>query len=215
MTATEARDRSPAATLEAFGAALGRRDFDRMAELLDPQVRFRALIPDGLREAVGPESVIRWYREWFGAADEHRSVKCEAFEMADRVGLRWRGRRRLSREDQGPAWYLVEQDFFADVGPNGIETLALVCSGDRPEPGERSAAAHEFDAGDLGCSDGLPQEFKRRVRAIPVGDRLRVIARDPAAKQDLPPLARMMGHSVESVEDAGDGRVVFTVERRV
>ena len=46
-----------------------------------------------------------------------------------------------------------------------------------------------------------------------VGDVLAVTARDPAAKEDLPPLARLMGHTVHSVEAPGDGRLVITVER--
>ena len=76
------------------------------------------------------------------------------------------------------------------------------------------AGTHRFDAGNLGCADGLASEFRRRIGAIPVGDVLVVTARDPAAKEDLPPLARMMGHAVLSIESPGDGRLLFTVERR-
>jgi TusA-related sulfurtransferase len=76
-----------------------------------------------------------------------------------------------------------------------------------------SVETHEFDAGTMGCTDGLAPEFRRRIGAIPVGDVLVVTARDPAAKEDLPPLARMMGHTVRSIEAAGDGRLLITVER--
>lgn len=72
---------------------------------------------------------------------------------------------------------------------------------------------HEFDAGEMSCGDGLASEFRRRIQAIPVGDALAVTARDPAAKEDLPPLARLMGHRVHSIEAPGDGRLVITVER--
>ncbi len=72
---------------------------------------------------------------------------------------------------------------------------------------------HEFDAGNMGCADGLAGEFRTQIRAIPVGDVLIVTARDPAAREDLPPLARMMGHAVLSVESPGDGRLLMTVER--
>jgi len=65
----------------------------------------------------------------------------------------------------------------------------------------------------MGCADGLAAEFRRRIGAIPVGDVLVVTARDPAAKEDLPPLARLMGHAVHSVGAPGDGRLVITVER--
>jgi len=72
---------------------------------------------------------------------------------------------------------------------------------------------HEFDAGDLGCAEGLAGEFRRQMQQIPVGDVLVVSTRDAAAKEDLPPLARMMGHVVRSIEVPGDGRLLVSVER--
>jgi TusA-related sulfurtransferase len=39
------------------------------------------------------------------------------------------------------------------------------------------------------------------------------VVRDPAAKEDLPPLARMLGHVVRSMDAAEDGTVRFVVER--
>ncbi|MEW6153993.1 MAG: hypothetical protein AB1673_08415 [Actinomycetota bacterium] len=72
---------------------------------------------------------------------------------------------------------------------------------------------HVFDAGDLGCGTGLPREFLRRVRAIPVGDSLRTIVSDAASREDLPALARMLGQTVRSIEDQADGRLAITVER--
>ena len=59
---------------------------------------------------------------------------------------------------------------------------------------------HEFDAGTMGCAEGLTQEFKRQINALPAGDVLVVTARDPVAEADLPALARMLGHKVRSVE---------------
>ena len=75
------------------------------------------------------------------------------------------------------------------------------------------SGVHQFDAGDLGCADGLATEFRRHMQAIPVGDVLVVSTSDAAAKEDLPPLARMMGHTVRSIEAPGDGRLLVTVER--
>jgi TusA-related sulfurtransferase len=72
---------------------------------------------------------------------------------------------------------------------------------------------HRYDAGNLGCADGLAGEFRRRMQQIPIGDVLEVTTRDPAAKEDLPPLARMMGHVVRSIEAPGDGRLRVSVER--
>lgn len=72
---------------------------------------------------------------------------------------------------------------------------------------------HEFDAGDLGCGTGLPRAFRLRLEAIPVGDVLRTLVADPAAREDLPALARMLGHTVRSLEQVADGRLSINVER--
>ncbi len=72
---------------------------------------------------------------------------------------------------------------------------------------------HEFDAGDLGCATGLPKQFLARIRAIPVGHLLRTVVTDPAAREDLPALARMLGQAVRSIETEADGRLTITVER--
>jgi SAM-dependent methyltransferase/TusA-related sulfurtransferase len=80
--------------------------------------------------------------------------------------------------------------------------------------GVKVGTIHHFDAGDQGCASGLAEEFRRRLEAIAPGDQLEVVARDPAAKEDLPSLARMLGHQVKSIEPQGDGGVTMTVERR-
>ena len=51
------------------------------------------------------------------------------------------------------------------------------------------------------------------MQQIQVGQVLVVSTRDPSAKEDLPPLARMMGHVVRSIEAPGDGRLLVSVER--
>jgi TusA-related sulfurtransferase len=73
--------------------------------------------------------------------------------------------------------------------------------------------AHTFDAGDLSCATGLAEEFRRQMQQIPIGDELVVTTSDPSAKEDLPPLARMMGHAVRSIETSRDGSLVIDVER--
>jgi TusA-related sulfurtransferase len=73
---------------------------------------------------------------------------------------------------------------------------------------------HEFDAGTLGCGDGLAAAFKNRIGQVEVGDLLRVHTTDPSAKEDLPSLARLMGHTVLDVEPRADGSLTVTVERR-
>jgi TusA-related sulfurtransferase len=71
---------------------------------------------------------------------------------------------------------------------------------------------HTRDAGDLGCGDGLAAWFRQQLRDTPAGDTLRSIVRDPSAREELPALARLMGHNLKSIE-AGEGCFVITVEK--
>jgi TusA-related sulfurtransferase len=70
-----------------------------------------------------------------------------------------------------------------------------------------------YDAGSVGCGEGLPMEFRRRVHALEVGELIEIVLRDPSAKEDLPSLARMMGHRIRSMQDRADGALIVVVER--
>jgi TusA-related sulfurtransferase len=70
-----------------------------------------------------------------------------------------------------------------------------------------------YDAGDTGCGDGLHMEFRRRIQSVEVGELVEVIVRDPSAKEDLPPLVRMMGHRIRAADELGGGRLKLLVER--
>ena len=91
--------------------------------------------------------------------------------------------------------------------------MDLLCSGHRPEPRDKVADVHHFDAGDLGCSSGLPEEFRRQIEAIPVGSMLEILTRDPSAKEDLPSLTRLLGHRLISVRNSPDGGTVIVAQR--
>jgi len=197
---------------EAFVNALADRDFMRLRTSIADDVRFRLLLPKGpqAHSGVGEtvESFVRWYRD----VEELYLESSRVEVVAGRLMLMYRF--RLHDED---GWQVIEQHVAADASPDGrLEKIDLLCSGFLPVigPEEGSSSIHPFDAGDLGCADGLAGEFRRRIGAIPVGDVLAVTARDPAAKEDLPPLARMMGHEVRSIETPDDGRLLMTVERR-
>ena len=73
---------------------------------------------------------------------------------------------------------------------------------------------YEFDAGSLGCGDGLAVAFRDRIGQIDVGDLLRVRTIDPSAKEDLPSLARLMGHTIRFLDAQPDGSLSITVEKR-
>jgi len=196
-----------------FARAIAARDYVEVFSALTRNARFRYLIPPGPGQTEGAAEVAAKFLEWFGGAEEVRIESLVAQRLADRTSLRYRF---LLHESDG--WKEVEQQLYVDVDEGGlISVIDLLCSGFRPAedpdatgPSERT---HRFDAGTLGCADGLAQEFRRRVLAIPVGDVLLVETSDPAAKEDLPPLARMMGHTVRSVEPSANGRLLITVER--
>jgi TusA-related sulfurtransferase len=196
-----------------FVAALAAGDYDGLAAAFAPDVRFRYLVPRGPGEMRGAVEAAAQFRQWFGDADalEVQSIRVEP--LPDRTSARYR--LKVRKYD---GWEVVEQQTYVDVDEGGrIAGIDLLCSGFRPTIGAQeieSPGRHHFDAGTLGCAEGLAQEFRRRILAIPPGDVLVVQTSDPAAKEDLPPLARMMGHTVRSVEPSGNGRLQITVERR-
>lgn len=77
------------------------------------------------------------------------------------------------------------------------------------------AVIHRYDAGGMGCGDGLPQEFRRQINSIPAGDDLELTTRDPSAKEDLPALSRLLGHEVISVKTGDDGSTIVVVRRKL
>jgi tRNA 2-thiouridine synthesizing protein A len=55
----------------------------------------------------------------------------------------------------------------------------------------------EWDAGDLGCGE-LVLELHIRLGDMRPGQVMRLIARDPGAREDLPAWCRMTGHTLVS-----------------
>jgi len=194
---------------DAFLEALTAREFTAARELLADDVRFRMLVPIGLMTESGADATIGRFRGWFGDADPLEVVASSSGEVEGRAAIIYRF--RLHDAD---GWQVIEQHLMLDIGSDTrITAIDLLCSGFRSIAVSESIRVHQFDAGVLGCADGLAGEFRRRVQQIPVGHVLVVTTLDPAAKEDLPPLARMMGHVVRSIEAPGDGRLLVSVER--
>ena len=175
--------------------ALVRHDFDAVQAALDPAVQFRALVPGehviigGVAEAVG------CFQRWFADAADMEVIDQQSAILVDRLYLRFRARVRKKGQP-----YLIDQSLWATLDDGKWVALDLLCSGFRPEEVvAANESVHVFDAGDLGCGTGLPREFRTRLAQIPVGHVLEVITGDPSAKEDLPSLARLLGHLVRSV----------------
>jgi TusA-related sulfurtransferase len=193
----------------AFLDALTTRDFAAARALLADDVRFRMLVPHELMTESDADATIGRFTGWFGGADPFEVEASSSGEVEGRAAITYRF--RLHDTD---GWQAVEQHLMLDVGADArISGIDLLCSGFRPIAVVEPTGEYHFDAGDLGCADGLAGEFRRRMQEIPIGHVLVVSTRDPAAKEDLPPLARMMGHLVRSTEAGSDGRLVVSVER--
>ena len=197
----------------AFVEALARRDFGAVEATLSRAVRFRGLLPSGVIELEDPAAVTERLTAWFGAAERFEVQHASAEAVADRMRIHYRFRLRPHPFVPESGWHVIAQEAFGQMADGKIVALDLLCTGFRPEPEIESGVLHTFDAGTMGCADGLSGEFSRRIKSIAVGDVLTVVARDPAAKEDLPPLARMMGQQVLSVDPNEDGSLSITVER--
>lgn len=193
----------------AFLEALTARRFTAARSLLADHVRFRMLLPSGLKTEADADATIGRFIGWFADADPVEVEASSAGDVEGRAAVSYRF--RLHDAD---GWQVIEQHLMLDVDADGrVDAIDLLCSGFRSIAKDEPDRVHRFDAGTLGCADGLAGEFRRRMQQIPVGHVLVVSTRDPAAKEDLPPLARMMGHVVRSIEAPGDGRLLVSVER--
>ena len=197
------------ATGEDFVVALSERDSERLESCFHPEVRLRALVPSGFQESNGPSAVAGRLNSWFAEAESIQVLEKNVYRVADRLHIRYRFREHYSDGESE----IIEQDAYCDLREGAIVAMDLLCSGHRPELPEKVTDVHRFDAGDLGCSSGLPEEFRRRIEGIPIGSVLEVVTRDPSAKQDLPSLSRLLGHQVIATKNSADGSTVLVVQR--
>lgn len=206
---TGASTRGPRDVAAVFLDALTAREFTAAQSVLAHDLRIRMLVPGGLMTDEGADATIGWFRSWFAEADPFQVEASSAEEVEGRAAVTYR-----LRLHNAHGWQLIEQHLMLDVGADGrVTAIDLLCSGFRPIAADQPDRVHRYDAGDLGCADGLAGAFRRQMQHIPVGHVLVVSTRDPAAKEDLPSLARLMGHVVRSINAPGDGRLLVSVER--
>ena len=118
------------ATLGAeFARALAVKDYSRLAELMHPEIDFRALTPRRTWEASDADSVISGVLlEWFEDSDEIQALErleSDAFADRERVGYRF-----SVRNPDGH--FLVEQQAYLSARDGRIGWMRVVCSGFRP-----------------------------------------------------------------------------------
>lgn len=112
-----------------FATALAAKDFDRIAELLHPEIDFRGLTPKRNWEASNPETVISGVlREWFEDSDEIEEVEqIETTAVADRARVGYRFKVRAP-----DGLFMVEQQTFIGGREGRIGWMRVLCSGFRP-----------------------------------------------------------------------------------
>ena len=196
-------------TSQKFLELLTARDFEPLVATMASDAQARFLLPHGLEEYAGGEAIVRRIEDWFGSASVFDLTSSSEETVGSRHRLSW----RFSVVRDGGPREVIEQLVYLNLGPQGIERIDLLCSGFQMEPGLAAGSMQVFEAGDMGCSDGLAQEFRRRINEVPMGGLLEVVVSDPAAKEDLPSLARLLGQRVTSAEAHDDGRLTITVER--
>lgn len=196
------------ATLARFSDCIVSGEFAELEKVLSPAVRLRALLPRGPEERVGAASVVQRFRDWFDRGEHIAADHITIEPLADRWLLAYRFRVASAESRR-----TIAQQAFCDVVGDRMTAIDLVCSGYREDHPERSPVVHLFDAGDLGCADGLSQAFRDHLKAVAPGEQLEVVARDPVAREDLPALARLMGIRVLEVKTGADGVTRITLER--
>lgn len=112
-----------------FAHALAGKDFDRVGELLDPDVDFRALTPNRFWEATGAVDVVsevlrRWLED-SDQIDELAALESGAVGDRGRVAYCFHG-----HNADGP--FVVEQQAYFSVREGRIAWMRVLCSGFRP-----------------------------------------------------------------------------------
>ena len=114
---------------EQFAEALAAKDGERIAELLDPEVDFRALTPNFNWEASTPEAVVEIVLgSWFEPKDHLDEL---VGVRADRIGDRQTVNYRL-RGHNDDGHFLGEQQAYLEERDGRIVWMRVLCSGMRP-----------------------------------------------------------------------------------
>ena len=112
-----------------FARALAAKDYDRILELMDPEIDFRGLTPKRNWEAGDAGTVVTSIlQQWFEESDEIEAlerVESDVVSDRERVGYRFSG-----RNPDGP--FVVEQQAYLSTREGRIVWMRVLCSGFRP-----------------------------------------------------------------------------------
>jgi hypothetical protein len=112
-----------------FAHALAAKDFEQIAQLMDPEIEFRALTPRRNWEAGDPGTVVsEVLQKWFKDSDEIESLdrlETDSFADRERVGYRFSG-----TNVDGP--FVLEQQAYLSARDGRIVWMRVLCSGYRP-----------------------------------------------------------------------------------
>jgi len=114
-----------------FAKIMADKDHQALRSLLHEEIDFRAMTPNRIWEAAGPEDVVSAAQTWFDPDDEIESVEqVETGRFADRERV---GYRFLVRNAEG--LHVVEQQAYLTERDGQIGWLRVICSGYRPIAG--------------------------------------------------------------------------------
>ena len=110
----------------AFAHAIAAHDFAKLAELLHPEVEFRALTPRRSWEPAARDGALKVLRTWFGDCDIHDVLRVDTTEIAGRhhVVYRYQGVRQAGS-------FVIEQHAYYEQTDGRITWIRLLCSGFR------------------------------------------------------------------------------------
>ncbi|HEY1833701.1 MAG TPA: hypothetical protein VGG08_04630 [Solirubrobacteraceae bacterium] len=112
-----------------FARAFAAKDFERVSQLLHPEVEFRGLTPRRNWEADDAGSVVSDVLSvWLDATDEVESIEyleTDAFADRERIGYRFAVKNPEGR-------FLFEQQAYISERDGRIGWMRVLCSGFRP-----------------------------------------------------------------------------------
>jgi tRNA 2-thiouridine synthesizing protein A len=190
------------------------KDFPRLAEICQPEVRSRLMTPKRVFVFENASDVSHKVEDWFH--------ECSGFQK-EQVRIAWVGGKlgifyRLSFIENGQS-YVAEQQLYCSLRDGRIDQLSLLCSGFQPlqdvvnaptlqpvsaaeaqQPNEqiRTDAFLKFDTsgGQASTCTVLTPAIKHRLSEMSSGQVLEVQVDDPSAGEDIEAWCRLSGNAL-------------------